>query len=375
MAPITKYVDTDVVGGLGDGSSWANAYSSWAAWNATAYDLSTAGDTMHVYFRGSVAEPNVFISTTWNPLNKEGFVLEAADTDKAVKEGIDPSKYRILCTTSSVQKAIEVNVNYLTLIGIQVERTVGGTARACIGWNVSLTPAGNDFLFNGCYIEGPNDGTLTVGVLDAGFSNVTIQNCIIMNMGSSGRGIQASGSNWQIYNNVIENCNRGIQEVTITTGQVVNNAVFNCNDDFFNITNFNLDYNASDDGDGGNPVGPLGGDWATEFPNFALGDFTHSGTGNLAGAGVGPSVDSNVPRLDIDGDLRSGATCDIGADEGIIVSLDPGEVIDGESAIAISVAGTSEITNLISGESGISREIDDDAVITLIIDGESIIHV
>jgi hypothetical protein len=32
-------------------------------------------------------------------------------------------------------------------------------------------------------------------------------------------------------------------------------------------------------------------------------------------AGIGPSSDANVPTSDIDGDSRSGTTCDMGADE------------------------------------------------------------
>ena len=32
------------------------------------------------------------------------------------------------------------------------------------------------------------------------------------------------------------------------------------------------------------------------------------------GTGVGPSSDANVPTVDIDDDVRSGATTDIGAD-------------------------------------------------------------
>ncbi len=33
------------------------------------------------------------------------------------------------------------------------------------------------------------------------------------------------------------------------------------------------------------------------------------------GAGVGPSSDSVVPTDDVDGDTRSGTTCDLGFDE------------------------------------------------------------
>jgi hypothetical protein len=98
---------------------------------------------------------------------------------------------------------------------------------------------------------------------------------------------------------------------------IKNSAIFNTGDDINHVgTGSNtVDYCASDDGDGTNSVSPSGSDWSNEFSDPANGDFTLLNTGNLYDAGVGPGTDSDVPSADIDGDSRSGSTCDIGADE------------------------------------------------------------
>lgn len=52
------------------------------------------------------------------------------------------------------------------------------------------------------------------------------------------------------------------------------------------------------------------------FNNAAGDDYHLAAADTLAvDAGIGPSSDADVPTTDIDGDARSGATCDIGADE------------------------------------------------------------
>ncbi len=51
------------------------------------------------------------------------------------------------------------------------------------------------------------------------------------------------------------------------------------------------------------------------FVDPANGDFHLQETSPCIGKGIGPTANTSVPTTDIDGDLRSGATCDIGADE------------------------------------------------------------
>jgi len=56
MADIVRYIDSDVSGGLGDGSSWINAYSSMAAWSAAEGTAIAAGDRHLVYCRGATTD-------------------------------------------------------------------------------------------------------------------------------------------------------------------------------------------------------------------------------------------------------------------------------------------------------------------------------
>ena len=98
---------------------------------------------------------------------------------------------------------------------------------------------------------------------------------------------------------------------------------------FDNTSTYDADYNlsedasADDEGGTGNVIST-----ALTFVDGTGGgstDFHLVSTDAAAiGAGVGPGADSNVSTLDIDGDTRSGATCDIGADEipsGIILPI------------------------------------------------------
>ncbi len=51
------------------------------------------------------------------------------------------------------------------------------------------------------------------------------------------------------------------------------------------------------------------------FVDAAYGDYHLQASSPCIGKGIGPALNSLVPLLDIDGDPRSGSTCDIGADE------------------------------------------------------------
>jgi hypothetical protein len=57
----------------------------------------------------------------------------------------------------------------------------------------------------------------------------------------------------------------------------------------------------------------------TGDPNFDSNGKLQSGTGYAIGNGIGPGSDSDIPTDDIDGDARSGSTCDLGADEWAVV--------------------------------------------------------
>jgi len=56
MADTIRYVDTDVVGGLGDGTSLANAYSGINAWNTAEAAAVGTGDRHLCYLSGATLD-------------------------------------------------------------------------------------------------------------------------------------------------------------------------------------------------------------------------------------------------------------------------------------------------------------------------------
>lgn len=143
--------------------------------------------------------------------------------------------------------------------------------------------------------------------------DIVIQNCIVY--GAKRRGISVNLSSGLIVNCTVSGATSvdGIKDFggTVT---VKNCAVFNNNDDFDNVGT--VDHCASDDGDGTNAVHWTGGssDWEDNFEDYANGDFTPLDD-DLPDAGVGFSIDSDVPSTDIIGNSRGLITCTIGAFE------------------------------------------------------------
>jgi len=66
-------------------------------------------------------------------------------------------------------------------------------------------------------------------------------------------------------------------------------------------------------------------------PNLSSSGKVQSSESSVAGTGIGPSSDADIPDDDIDGDERSGATCYIGADE----YLSSGVVATGTSLLMV----------------------------------------
>ena len=110
-----------------------------------------------------------------------------------------------------------------------------------------------------------------------------------------------------MYNSLVRGFVKGFNIGTYT---VKNSIVFDNTTDFAGGT---VDHCASDDGNGTNPVSIS--NWDDEFynPNYTVDfDYRMSLGSHLRDAGVGPSVDSDVPTDDIVGDTRSGATASVG---------------------------------------------------------------
>lgn len=226
--------------------------------------------------------------------------------------------------------------------GVRVYHDIGSTVSNCIIINVSET----DFFYPGIY-------TPTAGQV----CNNIIHDC-------AGWGIDIrdySGSTLAVYNNTIIGGTTGIGKYSSagSGGKVVNNICHGQSTKCFDWTNITTvpGYNASSDDTADNN----GGSGNRESQTFTFVDADNDDyhlDGDDAGArgyGVGPSSDGNVPTTDIDGDSRSGTTCDIGADEYVASggsTINFSMTIAAASAVSsIAVAVTRSLAASIAAES------------------------
>lgn len=308
MAEVLRYVDTDVSGGAGDGTSWADAYSSLNAWEAAEQtNLVSAGDTHRVLVRASSGTDDTTTCDIdgWTTSDTYFIHVEAASTDYVSKTAWDTAKW-------ITEARLRVRIGSVKVEGVQF----GAQSFANI-LGIEGTGSGKTVWIWNCRFRNTSGTSEDIEVTST-VGTVNIWNNILAEAdGTTDLGIQSLGAaTVNIYNNVIRDRSTGILISSAGTNTTVkNNAIFNCTDDISDSASSTIDYNASDDGDGTNAVSPSGGDWDNEFTDSANGDVTNIGTGNIVNGGIGPSSDSNVNTSDIDGDTRSGTTCDIGVDE------------------------------------------------------------
>lgn len=192
--------------------------------------------------------------------------------------------------------------DYMYVEGLNVENSSDLTGDHCI---VVVGPGASNFISithniakldtdiagNGIYL---NDSDLVAEVI----------NNVVYCLGEQDAGSEGiysfAATTIEIYNNTIWNFNDGIErdDGTVTAK---NNAVFG------NVTDFDgtmtLDYNASDDGTGDNPVVPS--DWVDVFEGHTSGDYRlKSGDTDLTDAGDDLTAEGFTDA--IDGTERSG---------------------------------------------------------------------
>ncbi len=329
---IIRYVDPDSAEG-GDGTTWTLAYDSLFDWEATEeQDLTDGGgDWMHVYVRasGGTADTTAVDISGWTTGAANYILVEAASTDRASASGYDTNKYRLETGAST---AITLNEDYLRFDGLQISHSDKSADNIRAFYNQS---GSGYILISNSRGKGNDDPNWYDHFFYSTFATnaVDIYNCIIYDWGDSNTGEGAiyintpSGSEIiRVLNNVVYNCYTGIDR-SDGDWTVENNAVFQNNDDFDVAAG--IDYNASDDGDGNNPVTPA--NWANVFENAAGGDFRLKSTDtDLHDSGT-DDPGSGLYSDDIEGTTRV-STWDIGAFEYVApaggsivpVSLDQG---------------------------------------------------
>ena len=290
MAQIIRYVDPDVVGGAGDGTTWANAYSSLNAWEAAEQtDLDTANNYMTVYCRSSSGGDDTtgFTIDGWTTSATD--YIEIIGSDFPSDGVLDTSKYILNITNDHT---ILINENYLRIHNLQVQSTVTGSTTA-LGLVVLTSLSGSsDIRIDSCIIHVISSSTNTVSGVYAGNSadiTLKVYNTVIYDVVNGSQpehhGIIAFNGTIDVYNCTVYNCRKGMTKAA-GTFNAKNCAVGNCNNDFVGAF-ATIDYCCSDDGDGTNSQGPSGGNWANEFTtpgsDFSLlvgGNCVENGTDN-----------------------------------------------------------------------------------------------
>ena len=124
---------------------------------------------------------------------------------------------------------------------------------------------------------------------------------------------QTAGSA-KVINNTFQNCTVGVAGLSST--KVLNNVFQDCGTDVSGTVDTGNSGNNLSDAASGLPGSNNVHNSTLTFADKAGDDFhLDSGDSDAIGAGVGPSSDSDVLTTDVDGDTRSGTTCDIGYDE------------------------------------------------------------
>lgn len=333
MAEVIRYVDPDATGG-GTGVDWTNAYTSLSAWESNEQtDLVNDGNWMHVYCRASsgTEDGDAFTISGWTTGVANYILIEAADGDQAVKTGIDSSRYRLTGGGAYFQRLLTISVNNVRLKGIQIDYAPPESYSYAI-YLINLdTSKDADIRIDSCYIRGSYVSSFENGVGIKGeyhdFSGNTcrtqIYNTVITDViNGSANTMYAIDLNTnleaRIFNCIIKGNYNGIQRNGNTV--VKNSAVFdNAND--FSGSGGTVDYNASDDGDGTNPVAPSGGNWNNEFIDPDNDDFTLKNSGNLFEAGA-DNPSSGLYTTDMEGDAYNVGGYSLGVDEFVSVVTD-----------------------------------------------------
>lgn len=308
MALVETYVDPD---GTGD-------YTSLNAWEAAEQtDLVTDGDSHKVWCESSSgsADTTAVEINGWTTVSSNTITIQAADGHRASTEW-DATKYRLSVDGNEAFKTSDQNT---ILDGLQIEAYSDSslTYRA-----VRVSYSGRSATIKNSYIRAIGTTNTTYRALEINdYGGTTVVNTVIEAQGLASSfaalniGVSNNASNKNTFYNCTiisdaSDCVYGGNTVDVFTNVI---AYHTDSGTCFPATSFVGDYNYSSDATapGANSLT----NQSDPFTDSANGDFSLASGVNAIDAGIGPSSDANVPATDINGNTRSGTTCDIGAAE------------------------------------------------------------
>lgn len=296
---LDRYVDTDVSGGAGDGTSWANAYSTLnAAVDALAQDLVTAKKILRVNVRGATNADTAYVSTSGYTTSSSYYLWITVDSEDRHAGVWSNSKYRLV-VARNYDAALTGLPNYTRIEGLQIRNT---------GTNSRTVTANSILYFHECILRGGPQYTVYVTA-----DGSRLVNCIIYGGGDGVR--TASNYGITLVNCTIANCTTyGVYQASNDTCTAINcYSGGNGTADWAKAGTLSLTNCYSADGTQGTSQVALDTDC---FVNVTAGsENLHlvSGSGLI---GQGSSTASTYISIDIDGESRPmGGTWDVGADE------------------------------------------------------------
>lgn len=319
MATITRYINTASTAG-GDGTTNATtganrAYATRAEFEANEQqNLTTGGgDIMLVYCSGTSADTSALVVDGWTT-NAGAYIKFIGDNDTGV---FSTSYYR----GQVARDNFSVAENYVHFENYQVYET------ATSGYDTFVFSGTGQSIWDNCIFHATHNATYQqyITCLKATGSSGEIlgNNCVFYgwygNNGGENSITQANdsgvGATITLYNCVLDAPKHCAYAVNAADTVVIRNSAINPGSDavFGGSGTETIDYCGSTAGTGTNAYTIT--TWADEFDDSANYDYHIPSGSGLIDQGIGPSSDANVPTTDIDGNTRSGTTCDIGIHE------------------------------------------------------------
>ena len=187
MAELTYYVDTDVSGGLGDGSSWANAYASLnACLTAEATNLVGSGNNVVVLCRASNGTADTIQASTagWGCSYNTGETLEIRCAD-TIGYSWNDTIYRM--SNSNMTYSLRNTLSGVIVNGLQMEvAAINANYQHCLDLFGFLS--NNPIEVKNCLFKSANQSTYRERLVYlelAGGRVVYMYNNVFYNMGDA----------------------------------------------------------------------------------------------------------------------------------------------------------------------------------------------